>query len=107
MGPQWSRQHLQASKGLETESWRVSSHTFYSLSSSQVFHLQNVANDTTLTGWSCTLDDTWPLRIQCFGFLFWYNADHSKGFYSPCLKNKPCSTGQRTNIEILLVVHVL
>lgn len=47
--------------------------------------------------------NSWLLKIQCFDFLFWYNRDYSKGFYSPWLKNKPCSTEQRVNIEILPV----
>lgn len=47
--------------------------------------------------------NSWLLKIQCFDFLFWYNRDYSKGFYSPWLKNQPCSTEQRVNIEILPV----
>lgn len=40
-------------------------------------------------------------EFSAFGFLFWHDGDYSKDFYSPCLENKPCSTGQRANIETL------
>lgn len=54
MGPHLARQHLQTSKGLELRARALSRNTFFNPSAAQVSHLQNEANDTSLTGWSCT-----------------------------------------------------